>query len=175
MNLTYKILETPTLEELNLIEKWRNDPKIKYLTSVHKCEEDLKVRTTQSSLIEEYSDNQDTFRYLIILDKQPIGEINYQWNSRHLIKKIGKTAWAGIVIGETTAQSKGIGTQALNFLEEQIIHDKADRIELGVFEFNKPALGLYLKSGYKEIGRISNLTYWNGRLWDSIQLEKNLN
>jgi len=43
---------------------------------------------------------------------------------------------------------------------------------LSVFEFNKPALVLYQKLGYQEIGRISKLTFWNGKLWNSIQMEK---
>ncbi|WP_342710115.1 GNAT family protein [Lentibacillus persicus] len=46
------------------------------------------------------------------------------------------------------------------------------RIELGVFEFNKPAYKLYQKLGYREIGRIHQFTYWQGSMWSDIRMEK---
>lgn len=48
------------------------------------------------------------------------------------------------------------------------------RIELGVFEFNQQAQKLYQKLGYKEIGRIDNFTYWQGKMWTDIRMEKYL-
>lgn len=174
MKLDYKILKNPSIKELKLIQKWKNNTKIKHLTTVHRSSDDLKKRTLLANIIEEYAENQDTTRYLIILDEKPIGEINYQWNSRHLFKKHDKTAWTGIMIGKDDVRGKGLGTLALKYLEKQITKQDANRIELGVFAFNKPALNLYFKMGYRKIGRIPNLTYWNGKLWDSIQLEKNL-
>jgi len=48
------------------------------------------------------------------------------------------------------------------------------RIELGVFEFNENARRLYQKLGYKEIGRIPDFTYWNGKMWPDIRMEKEL-
>jgi RimJ/RimL family protein N-acetyltransferase len=47
-----------------------------------------------------------------------------------------------------------------------------NRIELGVFEFNTVAIGLYKKMGYNEIGRIEDFTYWNGKMWQDIRMEK---
>ena len=174
LNITYKTLDTPTDNELELIEKWRNNPKIKPLVTVHRCDDDLTKKTSISMLIKEYADKEYTRRFLILWDGQPVGEINYQWNSRHLLNKDGKTAWVGILIGEDYARGKGLGFKAIQFLEKQIIKDKGNRIELGVFEFNKPALGLYKKLGYQEIGRVSELTFWNGKLRASIQLEKTI-
>ncbi|MFK8010892.1 MAG: GNAT family N-acetyltransferase [Marinicellaceae bacterium] len=174
MKLTYKPLINPSKEEMDLLQNWRNDPKIKHLFSVHKNEDDLNTAINLKRLNDEYTRHKDTYRYLISLRNQPIGEINYQCNPKHLIKSQENTAWVGIVIGESFARAKGVGTQAMKYLEEQIMSQKFDRIELGVFEFNQPALNLYLKSGYKEIGRIPKLTYWKGRLWDSIHLEKKL-
>ena len=48
------------------------------------------------------------------------------------------------------------------------------RIELGVFEFNKRAQKFYEKIGYSRIGTIDDFTYWNGRFWSDIRMEKYL-
>jgi hypothetical protein len=48
------------------------------------------------------------------------------------------------------------------------------RLELGVFEFNHAARRLYEKLGYKEIGREYDFTYYDGRMWPDIRMEKEL-
>ena len=62
----------------------------------------------------------------------------------------------------------------MEYLEEQIKLHRLKRIELGVFEFNKPAIRLYEKAGYKEFARIENFTYWQGKMWQDIRMEKYL-
>jgi len=47
----------------------------------------------------------------------------------------------------------------MEYLEKEIGNKGLKRIELGVFEFNENARRLYLKLGYKEIGRIDDFTY----------------
>ena len=100
--------------------------------------------------------------------------MNYQIDPDFLFKREAGTAWVGIVIGETSARGKGIGTQTMQHLEEQIQAKGLKRIELGVFEFNRSAIKLYKKLGYKEIGRIDDFTYWQGRMWQDIRMEKYL-
>ena len=56
--------------------------------------------------------------------------------------------------------------------EEEIRKAGCKRIELGVFEFNEPAKKLYQKMGYAEIGRIPNFTFWQGKMWTDIRMEK---
>lgn len=92
----------------------------------------------------------------------------------HLFTKEPGTAWISITIGEAHARGKGIGYQSLHYLEKQIIAHGLRRIELGVFEFNTPALSLYHKLGYREIGRIKDFTYWRDRMWQDIRMEKYL-
>jgi RimJ/RimL family protein N-acetyltransferase len=69
---------------------------------------------------------------------------------------------------------KGIGSHAMHYLEMQIKLHRLKRIELGVFEFNTPAIKLYQKSGYTEIGRIQNFTFWQGHMWQNIRMDKYL-
>lgn len=62
----------------------------------------------------------------------------------------------------------------MQYLEEQIKEQGIKRIELGVFEFNKPAQSLYQKLGYKEISYIENFTFREGKMWSDIRMEKYL-
>jgi RimJ/RimL family protein N-acetyltransferase len=98
--------------------------------------------------------------------------VEYQANPGHLYKKETSSAWAAINIGEQDARGKGIGTLAMKYLEEQIKAQGFQRIELGVFEFNANAIKLYQKLGYREIGRVNDFTFWQGRLWQDIRMEK---
>ena len=49
------------------------------------------------------------------------------------------------------------------------------RIELGVFEFNTRAQKFYTKLGYKKVGEVKDFTFWEGRFWNDIRMEKDLN
>jgi RimJ/RimL family protein N-acetyltransferase len=62
----------------------------------------------------------------------------------------------------------------MKHVEEQIKAQGFQRIELGVFEFNANAIKLYRKLGYQEIGRINDFTFWQGRRWQDIRMEKYL-
>ena len=112
--------------------------------------------------------------YLIYLDGKLVGEMNYQVGIDFLFKDEAGTAWIGIGIGEESARGKGIGFLAMQYLEEQIKRQGLQRIELGVFEFNTKAIKLYQKLGYIEIIRIEDFTYWNGKMWQDIRMEKYL-
>ena len=46
------------------------------------------------------------------------------------------------------------------------------RIELGVFEFNHNAIGLYRNMGYIELGVIEKFTCWQGSWYKDIRMEK---
>ena len=98
--------------------------------------------------------------------------MDYQVDPRHLYKKEPGTAWIGIVIGEQAGRGRGIGVPAIQHLEEQIQRQGLKRIELGVFEFNTNAIRLYQKLGYREIARIKDFTYWDGKMWQDIRMEK---
>jgi RimJ/RimL family protein N-acetyltransferase len=106
------------------------------------------------------------------LENQLIGEINYMIDPPYLLKKETDTAWIGIDIGEVSGRGKGIGFLAMQYLEEQVKLAGHKRIELGVFEFNINALKLYQRSGYIEIGRVKDFTYWQGKMWQDIRMEK---
>jgi RimJ/RimL family protein N-acetyltransferase len=98
--------------------------------------------------------------------------MDYQIDPNHLYKKEPGTAWIGIIIGEEPGRGRGIGFQAIKYMEEQIKAQGLKRIELGVFEFNTSAIKLYQRLGYKEIARIKEFTFWDGKMRQDIRMEK---
>lgn len=173
MNLNYTKLIEPTTEYLEALNRWENDPVLIPFMRVCQNEDDIQKRTnTTLEDLQERLEHDQT--WLIYLDGQLIGEMGFQVDPRHLYKKEPGTAWLGITIGEESGRGKGIGTLALQYLEGKIIEQGLKRIELGVFEFNTQAIRLYQKLGYREFFRIDGFTYWQGRMWQDIRMEKYL-
>jgi RimJ/RimL family protein N-acetyltransferase len=173
MNIHFEQLTEPTPSVVEVIDRWENDPNIIPLTrpNKNKLELERRYKVTLDEIKERLKNHHI---YLIYLNDQLIGEMNYMIDPGHLLKKETGTAWIGITIGEQDGRGKGIGYQAIEFIEKQIKKEGLKRIELGVFEFNKQAFNLYQKLGYKEIGRIDNFTYWQDRMWKDIRMEKYL-
>ena len=173
MQIQFKKLTIPTPEIANTLNKWENDPSLIPFIRPNATKEALESReaVTQDSLLKRLEYNQI---YLIYLDENLIGEVSFQIDPQHLYREVSGSAWIGINIGEASARGKGVGTQTMRFLEEEITERGLKRIELGVFEFNENAIKLYKKMGYKEIGRIENFTYWEGKMWTDIRMEKYL-
>jgi len=173
MNITFERLITPIPEIAITLSKWENDPMLIPLIRPNHNKEELEeqVCVTVESLSKRLEDHPI---YLIYADGELVGEMNFQIDPDHLYKKESRTAWIGINIGEAFARGKGVGTKAMQFLEKQIQAEDLRRIELGVFEFNLSAIKLYKNLGYQEIGRINDFTYWEGRKWQDIRMEKHL-
>jgi RimJ/RimL family protein N-acetyltransferase len=171
MDIKFRKLVESAAEIAERINKWENDPTLIPFIRPNKDREALEARevVTLKELEERLEHHQI---YLIYLEDQLVGEMDFQVDPKHLFKKETGTAWLGIIIGEETARGKGIGHLALQYLEEQIKLQGLKRIELGVFEFNKQAIRLYEKLGYKEIAYIENFTYWQEKMWPDIRMEK---
>ncbi len=171
MNIGFKKLSTPVPKVASTFNKWANDPLLIPVIRPNRNKEELEkaASVTVETLTERLK---HIPIFLIYVDGKLVGEMNFHIDPGHLYKKESGTAWIGIVIGEASARGQGVGTQALCYLEEQIQSQGLKRIELGVFEFNANAIKLYRKMGYKEIGRIDDFTYWQGKMWQDIRMEK---
>jgi RimJ/RimL family protein N-acetyltransferase len=167
----FEELIQPTAEIAETLTRWENDPALIPLTRHNQDQADLERRRTLTpdDLVERIKRHR---LYLIYLDGQLVGEIDYMVDPGHLFKKEVGTAWIGILIGEAIARGKGVGYQAMQYIEKQIKSHGLRRIELGVFEFNTNAFRLYQKLGYVEITRNKNFTYWQGKMWADIRMEK---
>ena len=173
IDIDFEKLITPTPEIAASFSKWENDPMLIPLTRPNISEEDLLGRRPVSvdDLLERIK---HSHIYLIYAQGELVGEMDYKVDPAYVYKKIKGTAWIGITIGEETGRGRGIGYQALRYLEGQIKSERLKRVELGVFEFNIRAVKLYRKLGYKEIARIEEFTYWQGKMWQDIRMEKYL-
>lgn len=171
MEVTFTKLIEPTPEVAAALTKWDNDPALIHLMRPNQSQSDLEKQTVVDlNELGERLKHQTTF--LLHLDGRLVGEMSYQQDPPHLYKKDPPTAWVGITIGEASARGRGLGIRAIQFLEEEIKKASFKRIELGVFEFNEPAQKLYKKMGYAEIGRIPGFTYWQGKMWTDVRMEK---
>jgi len=173
MDIKFRKLIEPTAEIAERFSLWENDANLIPFIRPNKDREALETRevVTVKELEQRLEHHQI---YLIYLANQLVGEMDYQVDPRHLFKKEPGTAWIGIIIGEETARGKGIGQLALRYLEEQVKLQGLKRIELGVLEFNKQALRLYERLGYREIARIEDYSYWQDKMWTDIRMEKYL-
>lgn len=173
INVIFSQLLAPTSTIVKTFNKWATDLTLVPLLRLNRNQVELEVEATvtMASLKERLEHN---VIYLIHVDGKLVGEMNFQIGFDYLYKKEPGTAWIGIAIGKSCVRNKGIGTTALLYLEKQIKLQGLNRIELGVFEFNAPALKLYQKAGYQKIGCIKKFTYWQGKMWSDIRMEKYL-
>jgi RimJ/RimL family protein N-acetyltransferase len=171
MDVKFIKLTKPSAEIAECFHRWENDPALIPFIRPNKNKEALEARepVTVKDLEQRLEHHHI---YLMYLEDQIIGEMGYQIDPRQLFNKEAGTAWIDIVIGEEIARGKRIGGAALHHLEKEIRQHGLKRIELGVFEFNKNAIRLYQKAGYREIGRIPDFTYWEGKMWQDIRMEK---
>ncbi|WP_026568315.1 GNAT family N-acetyltransferase [Bacillus sp. UNC41MFS5] len=173
MTTTFIKLKEPTSSIVEVFNRWENDPALIPLTRPNQNQSELDRR--ENMTLEDLTKRmEDHHIYLIYLDDELIGEMNYVVDPPYMFKKEPGTAWLGITIGESAGRGKGIGYAAIEYLEKQVKKQGLKRIELGVFEFNEQAQKLYQKLGYTEIGRIDNFTYWQGKMWTDIRMEKYL-
>jgi RimJ/RimL family protein N-acetyltransferase len=153
--------------------RWNNDPTIVHLIRPARSEEELVAE--QYMTVHDLTNRLQTHDiFLIYTNDTLVGEVNVIYDAPHLYDKEPGSAWLGLVIGEPSGRGRGVGTTALALLEERLRAQGVPRIELGVFGFNEAAHHLYRKVGYTEIARIEAFTYWNGRFWPDIRMEKRL-
>ncbi len=92
--------------------------------------------------------------------------------SVHNIDWISRSARNGIVIHEKRNWGKGYGTEAFGLLIEFCWkHLNLRRLELSVHAFNKRALQVYEKLGFKLFGTAHEQFYMNGEYVDTHHME----
>lgn len=86
--------------------------------------------------------------------------------------KICRCASCGILIGEIGEQNKGYGTDALKLLLKFAFKSlNIHSINLGVYDFNKPAIKIYSRLGFQVIGTRRQCYFLNGQWHDEILMD----
>lgn len=179
MQIDFVKFNSELREHCELMAKWENDPDLRFLLGWTPNEEASRRITTPEMVRERTSKPAPSGvfgeRYMITCNNKIIGDVVFCIGAPQVISKNCRVAWLGIGIGEKSFQGKGIGKTAMAFIEKRARNAGAELFELGVFEFNGPALKLYNRLGYKEIKRIPEFTWYNGKMWSDIRMTKSVN
>lgn len=174
MNISLSPIQIASEKEVDAYLKWENDQELTHLIMPKRSKDQGKYEPTKESTLEffiKHPDRQE-MTYIIYDDETPIGNVNYYIDPSLLHRKINNTAWIDLTIGEKDYWGTGASFEAMTLLEEIFVSKKIKRIELGVFEFNTRAIKFYEKLGYQKIGELKDFTYWNGRFWNDIRMDK---
>jgi RimJ/RimL family protein N-acetyltransferase len=88
------------------------------------------------------------------------------------VDPVNRSAMLGIFIGEKSAWGKGFGTEAMCLLLDYAFNLlNIHSVELGVFEFNQPAIQLYKKVGFQVIGMRREARLIAGKQWGVVLMD----
>ena len=174
MNITFELFDPLKSDHIDTLFRWETDEEIfKLITPIFKQEDQNKL-ADRKVFASKYLKTGDYIHEIqfICVDNKPVGNFSLMMDPGHLYKKIKGTAWLGLTIAEREYWGKGIAKIGMEKCEERALFHGANRIELGVFEFNSRAISFYKKIGYQEIGRIEEFTWADDKKWDDIRMEK---
>lgn len=125
------------------------------------------IQTVERWIEESIRNNDISFSIILKEDNRMIGSCCLM-----NVNSIMQTATLGIFIAEETYRSKGYGKEALNLLLGYgFKYLNLNNIMLEVFSFNNVAYQLYLKVGFKEIGRRRESYFCNNNRYDTIYMD----
>lgn len=172
MQIQFKLVQN-NLDLAYKMVDWYNNPEIAHFIHVNRREENPQ-NYTLDDVINELQPHDNIYKYSILDEKLPIGELSITRDFFLLMKKDENSAWISIMIGDQSYWGKGVSKLAMKFLEDTCREMGFKRIELGVFENNIKAFNLYKSLGYNEFVRIEHFTFSHGKWCADIRLEKYL-
>lgn len=172
MQISFTPVDYSNIEHCEYICHWHNDSSINYLTTPNIKEGPIPLRSPNDFLLTKDSCYDDLYSFFIVCNGEFIGEISIEVDPKQLAKKIPDSGWLSILIGNNRYRNSGIGTIAMQFIEDFADKIGLKRIELGVFEFNTNAINFYTKLGYTKFKSVKNLTFYNGLWRDDYRFEK---
>lgn len=146
-------------EDIPLYYSWRND------MEVAKFDQPGFLRPMSYEEVETWSERMvGGLTFLICVDDKPVGTcafMNYDDRNRN--------AELALVIGDKSYWSQGVGTMALKELLKMGFDGlNLHKLYLHVFDFNKRAIGLYEKLGFKREGILRDMHFHEGKYEDVL-------
>lgn len=84
---------------------------------------------------------------------------------------VNRCSWLGIMVGPHF-QNQGYGQEAMRLLLDYAFNLlNLNSVVLGVYEFNQPAIAVYKKVGFREIGRRRQARIIAGRKYDELYMD----
>ena len=154
-------------EDIEIFTKWLND----FQVTDGLGRSGLMVTLNgEKQYLENVHDNDNTRYYFVIVtleNDEMIGTVSLE-----NINYINRSAKLGIFIGEEKRRGKGIGKEAIQLILDYGFHYlNLNSIQLSVFAFNERAIACYEKCGFKEVGRLREAYYLNGKYYDKILMD----
>jgi RimJ/RimL family protein N-acetyltransferase len=177
MKTTFRDVNLDSMEDCELLAHWYNDPETKHLYSRFTNEETYAKNFTPEYFqrIGQIQRAGGPHRDLMVLaGGTPVGIASFETDTPKLLTKTPHTAWIALMIGDRRLRQCGMGTRIAAHLEALASDSGAERIEIGVFEYNEPALRFFTRLGYAEFKRRPKRAWWNGQLWSEVRLLKTL-
>ncbi len=173
-NIRFCLLNVDNDKQLRALYNWDSDPEISALVIPNQKTVTEKEKVTYEDFSNRYIQSKDYANglYLIYDGNKEIGYFSITLNPKHLMKNQVSTSWLGLTIGDKSYWGSGVAKLAMEYFEKLSMQKGAQRVELGTFAFNHRAKAFYTKLGYKEIGRLKDFTFWQGKFWDDIRMEK---
>lgn len=171
--VSFRPVDAAAADDVEAVRRWANDERIRHLFQRFRNADELVRRWTAEETARALARTTQRLD-LILADGVPVGSVSLKLDSPELLRRRVRSAWIGLVVGEAGYRRRGLGTAAMEHIEEAARRAGAVRAEIGVFEFNAPARALYASLGYEQIARLEAFTYWAGRRWANLRYEKSL-
>ncbi len=159
-------------EDIPLRVKWLNNTKVNKLIGDNPGQKTTLQK--QKEWFKNYQKDKTKQFFTICEDDTPIGIIGLS-----NISKTNKNADLFIAIGEDNYRGKWYGKKAMNWLLNFAFKKlKLNKVNLGVFEENKPAINLYKSLGFKIEGTMKEEVYFDKKFHNFLSMaifQKNRN
>lgn len=141
--------------------RWINDPEVtRFITAFRP----MTPQIEKESLERLSNSDKNMFLVIEVEDGTPIGSVGL-----HGIDWVNRSATSGAMIGEKDYWGKGYGTDAkmalLNFAFNRL---NLKTIKSAAISFNVRSQKALLKQGYREVGRMPQLHFRDGRFHDEV-------
>lgn len=165
MNILGKVVELRPIEieDLDLIQKWSNDPEIQYwLGGWH--------APSSKIVMENWLKNttNDDLNLRFVIEHKELGLVgtanivNINWKDRN--------AFHGMLLGDKDIRGKGIGVDVVYSIMKYSFEELGlQRLDGSIIEYNKPSFKLYVeKCGWKQEGILKEWYFRKNQFWDKI-------
>lgn len=154
--------------DANVIVKWLKTEYAFRQWSADRYEKYPITADDMNNYYSQYSDD-ELYKLTAVDDDKIIGHLTIRF-----IDDARKIARLGFVIVDDTKRGKGYGKQLVSSALKYAFNIlKADKVTLGVFENNTPAIHCYLSCGFKIVERELTESYQcMSETWNCIEMEK---
>ena len=153
-------------EEVEKFTNWMNDFQVTDYTG--RSSAVVSYETEKEWLEKASKNNDDIILNIITLDENKlIGTIGI-----HHINNIARSAVLGIFIGDGDYRSHGYGTEAIKLILDFVFNYlNLNSMSLTLLDVNERAHKCYLKSGFKDTGRLRKNCFINGHYHDTLYMD----